>query len=146
MSELWDARFMGLAAQIAGWSKDPSTSVGCVLVRGKNDVVSIGYNGPPAGVDDHMVERGREVKLAITLHAEKNALLRAREDVRGCTIYVWPMPPCAQCAAAIIQAGIARVVSCEPTADQYDRWGRDWALAEEMYRQTGVVLETEVMA
>ena len=31
MSEKWDARFLGQAELVAGWSKDPSTKVGAVI-------------------------------------------------------------------------------------------------------------------
>ena len=47
----WDVRFLKLAHEVASWSKDPSTKVGCVLVKGKK-VVSLGYNGLPMGVED----------------------------------------------------------------------------------------------
>jgi hypothetical protein len=33
MADKWDRRFLGLAAEVAGWSKDPSTQVGAVIVR-----------------------------------------------------------------------------------------------------------------
>ena len=46
----WDVRFLKLAHEVASWSKDPSTKVGCVLVKGKK-VVSLGYNGLPMGVE-----------------------------------------------------------------------------------------------
>ena len=132
---------MALAEQqIASWSKDGSTKVGAIIANGKK-FISLGFNGPASGVDDSMIDLGREVKLAITLHAELNAILEARRDLTGCTIYVWPMPPCAQCAAAIIQVGITRVVSCGPTEAQHERWGRDFALAERMYRDAGVTLD-----
>lgn len=139
----WDARFLALAEHVAQWSKDPSTKCGAAVVRGRNEVVSLGYNGPPSGVDDELAIADRDIKLAVTVHAEKNALLKARDDVRGCTIYVWPMPPCAQCAAAIIQAGIRRVVAPRATCEQYERWGKDWELAEMMYKHSGVQLDID---
>ena len=55
MEELdkWDRRFLGLAAHVAEWSKDPSTQVGAVVANGKK-VVSLGFNGFPQGMsDDH---------------------------------------------------------------------------------------------
>lgn len=136
----WDDRFLQFAKLVASWSKDGSTKVGAAIVDPQHRVVSLGFNGPPAGVDDSLAELNRDVKLMITRHAEANALQFSHRDVAGCTLYVWPMPPCAQCAAAIIQAGIRRVVTVEPTPAQYDRWGRDWAVAEEMYSQVGLDL------
>lgn len=107
MSEKWDRRFLGLAKDpYATWSKDPSTQVGAVITKG-NHQVSQGYNGFPAGVNDD-AERyaDREFKYRAVIHAEENAIIWAGRDLTGCTIYVYPMPPCAGCAGKIIQSGI----------------------------------------
>lgn len=110
-SEKWDRRFLDLAHHIAGWSKDPSTKVGAVIVRPDYTIASQGYNGFPRGVDDSLaIYEDRPLKLLRTVHAELNAILSAREPLHGCTVYVTPLCPCANCAAAIIQAGITRVV------------------------------------
>ncbi len=67
----WDRRFIELARHIAGWSKDPSTKVGCVIVNSDRTIASIGYNGLPRGVIDTPERLGlRDAKLAMTLHAE----------------------------------------------------------------------------
>lgn len=118
----WDARFLRLAEHIAGWSKDPSTKVGAAIVRPDKTIASVGFNGFPRGVSDDTRLDDREFKLGIVVHAELNALLHAREPLAGCTLYVWPCQPCSGCAAAIIQAGITRVVA--PIADvaTAERW------------------------
>ncbi len=142
MSDKWDRRFLDLAALVASWSKDQSTQVGAVIVDPARRVVSTGYNGLPARIEDDpawLADRG--IKLRVVLHAEDNAINFARRDLTGCTLYVWPMPPCAQCAARIIQAGITRVVTQRPDAQQLARWGADFDLAAEMYRQAGVRLD-----
>jgi len=134
----WDKRFLDLAQHIAGWSKDPSTRCGAVVTDGKR-IVSMGFNGFPQGVGDTS-ERldNRETKYRLVLHAEQNALSFANRDLSGCTIYVYPMPPCSRCAAQIIQAGIRRIVTQRPDADKLERWQEDFELANEMYRETGV--------
>ena len=110
MADKWDARFLEQAELIAGWSKDPSTGVGAVIVDPKNRVVSQGFNGfPRACADDADLLADRDEKLRRTLHAEQNALLFAHRSVEGCTVYV-THPPCARCAAMLIQSGIKRVV------------------------------------
>jgi deoxycytidylate deaminase len=38
----WDRRYLDLAKFISGWSKDPSTKTGCVIVK-NNRVVSTGW-------------------------------------------------------------------------------------------------------
>ena len=48
----WDKRFLELAFHIAGWSKDPSTKVGCVIVGEDREIRSTGFNGFPRGIDD----------------------------------------------------------------------------------------------
>ena len=103
----WDRRMLGLVNLIATWSKDPSTGVGAVIVDSKNRIVSVGFNGFPRAVcDSDEALFDRDEKLRRTIHAEENALLFARGPVDGCTIYV-THPPCARCAAKLIQAGVA---------------------------------------
>jgi len=43
----WDERYLALAAEVATWSKDPSTQVGAVTVGSKKEVLSQGFNGFP---------------------------------------------------------------------------------------------------
>lgn len=137
----WDRRFLELAAFYARWSKDPSTQVGAVITRGKQQV-SQGYNGFPAGVAD-LEERlmDRDLKLKYTLHAEENAILTARGDLSGCTCYTWPMQPCARCAGKLAQAGIVRVVAPMASADLVYRWGADFEVAGTIFSETGIELE-----
>lgn len=137
----WDRRFLGLAEHIAAWSKDPSTQVGCVLVDPGHRILSLGFNGLPAGVSDTDVRlKDRETKLRLTLHAEHNAMLFAQGSLAGATCYTWPLPPCAHCAAALIQAGIARVVAPGADEERRRRWGRDLDLSAEILREAGVDL------
>ena len=52
MSEKWDQRFIELAQHISGWSKDPSTKVGCIVVGEDREIRSTGFNGFPRGIAD----------------------------------------------------------------------------------------------
>jgi dCMP deaminase len=133
----WDARFLELARLVSTWSKDPSTQVGAVITRGKF-VVSLGFNGHPKGVGDTPDRlENREVKYRTIIHAEINAILTAKQDLEGCTIYLWPFMPCSQCGAAIVQSGIKRVVA--PEADN-DRWAESFRFTTEMFSEAGVEL------
>ena len=105
---------MGLAHLSAMRSKDPSTQVGAVIVSGEHRVVSIGYNGFPNGCSDDEFPWDREgdfgaTKYPYVVHAELNAILNSKNDLRGCSIYV-SLFPCNECAKAIIQSGISRIV------------------------------------
>ena len=94
----WDQRFIEMAQLVASWSKDPSTQAGAVITNGKS-VVSLGFNGFPAGTDDSPeMYTNRERKYRRVIHAEKNAMAFARCHLTGCTIYV-THAPCSPCAA-----------------------------------------------
>lgn len=132
----WDAWFLNLAAYIASASKDPSTQVGAVIVRPDRTIASVGYNGFPRGVEDTYTTR--DDKLLRTVHAEMNAILSANEKLTGCTVYVYPLCPCSNCAAAIIQAGIKTVV--HPLTKPRPEWEASFMASADMFAQAGVRL------
>ena len=110
----WDEYFMGLAHLSALRSKDPNTQVGAAIIDENHRVVSVGYNGFPKGCSDDEFPWSRlggvlNSKYAFVVHAELNAILNSPRSVSGCTIYV-SLFPCNECAKAIIQSGIKRIV------------------------------------
>jgi dCMP deaminase len=137
--EKWDCRFLELAHFVGKWSKDPSMQVGAVITNARR-VISLGFNGFPAGVDD-LAERyaDRDIKLKMVVHAETNAIISARESLAGCTIYV-SASPCAGCAGKIIQAGISRVISVAPAGSFADRWKQELDVAATMFCEARVDL------
>lgn len=109
----WDEYFMGIAMLSAMRSKDPNSQVGACIVR-DNKILSLGYNGMPIGCDDDIMPWGREgddldTKYMYVCHSELNAILNAGKDLHDSTIYV-TLFPCNECAKAIIQSGIKRIV------------------------------------
>lgn len=141
--EKWDHRFLALAEHVAQWSKDPSTKTGAVIVGPDNEVVSLGYNGLPRGVvdsDGRLIVR--EIKYKMIVHCERNAIILARRDLRGCRLYTWPFMSCAVCAAMVIQSGIAECVAPEVPEHLRERWAADCALALEMFNEAGVLMRT----
>lgn len=136
----WDEYFMGLAHLSGLRSKDPNTQVGAVIVDENHRVVSIGYNGFPSGVSDDEFPWARdggvlETKYAFVVHAELNAILNSQRSVKGCCIYV-SLFPCNECAKAIIQSGIRKIVY---ESDKYN--GADTNIASKrMLRAAGVEL------
>ena len=134
----WDMNFLGLAANVATWSLDPSTKVGAVIVDKDNRVVSVGYNGFPKGIKDNERLNDRVLKYQMIVHAEANAILFARGSVKGCTIYTFPFMPCSNCASLLIQSGIKKVVSVPSTEK---RWESNFNIAKDMFEEAGVSLE-----
>lgn len=134
----WDARYLDLAKLVASWSKDPSTKTGAVIVAPEGGVVSVGFNGFPKGVVD-CPERlnNRELKYAMIVHCERNAMLFASRPLHGCTLYTWPFMSCSVCAAMAIQAGIKRHVA--PVNDN-PRWVESFNLSRTMFNEAGVEL------
>jgi dCMP deaminase len=138
----WDARFLSLTHMVASWSKDPSTKVGAAIVRPDKTIASLGFNGFPRGVYDHIeLLNDRNVKYLRTVHAEVNAIITAREPLHGYTLYVAPLYPCANCAAIIIQAGIKHVVACVPS-EIPERWAEHFNTARELFEEAGVTVTT----
>jgi len=135
----WDLRYLALAKLVASWSKDPSTKCGAVIVNPHNEIVSIGFNGLPKGViDSNERLTTRNVKLKMIVHAERNALIFAKQDLHKCTIYTYPMMACSECAAMIIQAGITKHVSMVHTNKN---WTESFTLAHEMFQEAGVNID-----
>jgi dCMP deaminase len=137
----WDIRFLELARLVAGWSKDPSTQVGCVLVNPKRVVVGLGYNGFPRGVCDHPERlENRELKYQMVQHAEPNAILNASADVEGCTAYV-THAPCANCTGVLIQAGVTRIVTQPTPAGLAERFAASFEISGKMLNEANVPLD-----
>lgn len=131
----WDKRFLELASFYASWSKDPSTQVGAVITEGKRQI-SQGYNGFPQLLnDDPALYADREYKYEHIIHGEMNAIIMARQDLRGCTLYTVPFLPCSRCASMIIQAGIRRVVSYY---NENPRWIDSLKRSQAMFEQAAI--------
>lgn len=111
----WDQYFMSLAILVSLRSKDPSTKVGCVLVK-NHKVVGTGYNGFPTGCDESQFTWERDIdtcglldtKYPYVIHAEANALLNTTSSTQGASAYV-TLFPCHECAKLLTQAGVSHV-------------------------------------
>lgn len=134
----WDDFYLGMAEYVASKSKDPSTPVGAVIVRPDKTVASVGFNGFPRGVLDIPSRlQDRNTKYQYMIHAELNAILNARESLKGYTLYC-SLPPCAECAKAIVQAGIEFVLAGSINDQQYLRWGQSLRNARELFAEANV--------
>ncbi len=144
MSDKWDRRFIDLARHISGWSKDPSTKVGCVVVGPDREIRSTGFNGFPRGIEDR-IERldNRDLKYPLICHAEENAIMHAARigvALKGCSAYVtWP--PCTRCARSLVQAGVREVVY-PGGLEIPERWEADFHTSMSMLREAGVESRT----
>jgi len=105
----WDEHFMDVAKVISNRSKDPSTQVGALIVDSEKKHVAEGYNGMIAGWPENDAMWQRPTKYLFVVHAEANALIQAKQSLKGMTLYS-TLYPCQECAKLIAAAGIRRVV------------------------------------
>lgn len=138
----WDEYFMGVSVLSGMRSKDPNTQVGSCIVGKDHRILSMGYNGFPNGCRDEDFPWDREgeeldTKYPFVTHSELNAILNYRGgNLEGTTLYV-SLFPCNECAKAIIQAGIKRVVY---ECDKYAGTSMNIA-AKKMFDAAGVKYE-----
>jgi dCMP deaminase len=114
----FDDIYMELAVNLAKRSHCIKKHVGAVLTKDTR-IISIGYNGPPAGTHNCDVEfpsegcaRDSKGSCSLALHAEQNAILYAVKNntsVEESTLYV-TLAPCLACARIIFSMGISKVV------------------------------------
>ena len=135
----WDEYFMGISLLSCLRSKDPNTQVGACIVGQDKKILSVGYNGMPTGCADEVMPWARvgepqNTKYLYVCHAELNAILNySGGSLQGAPLYT-TLFPCNECAKALIQSGIKRVVYL---CDKYSE--SDSVLASKMmFRMTGV--------
>lgn len=127
MKKKWIDAFMDTAERFAQLSSAKRLKVGAVVVK-DNRIISIGYNGTPAGwsndceeyvslSDDTVVNRTKDE----VIHAEANAvskLARDGESGNGADLFC-THAPCIQCAKLIYGAGIKKVYYRHTYRDTY---------------------------
>lgn len=136
---------MSIAVLASKRSKDPSTQVGAVIVSSDNRIIGTGWNGMPKCShwlnNDCLLPWGKdssdplENKYMYVVHAEPNAIFHASESVKGCTMYLTWFP-CSDCAKAIVQSGIKRLIYLEENAT--DRYRTSMEGAKRMFEMSGV--------
>ncbi len=121
----FDDIYMDLAGNLARKSHCVKKKVGAVISKDTR-IVSLGYNGPPAGThncDEEWPETGcprdRKGGCSLALHAEANAILYAAKNqitLDSATLYI-TLSPCLPCARMIYSVGIKKVIYLNSYAD-----------------------------
>lgn len=128
MKQKWVDAFMDTAERFAQLSSAKRLKVGSVVVK-DNRIISIGYNGMPAGWDNSCEEviEVHEDGGVVTrtkdevIHAESNAILKlARDGESGNgSILFCTHAPCVQCAKLIHGAGISKMYYRDSYRDEH---------------------------
>lgn len=118
MRPSFDDIYIELAENLARRSHCVIIKVGAVLTKDTR-IVSLGYNGPPAGThncDEEWPDTGcpRDSKggCSLALHAEQNAIIYASKNnvpLENCSLYL-TLAPCLACARIIYASGIRKVI------------------------------------
>jgi dCMP deaminase len=139
----WTDYFLNIAEQIKLKSKDESTQIGAVVVGKDKEILTTGYNSFPRGLRDDLPERQeRPQKYFWIEHAERNAVYNAARigvSLKESAIYLTSGLPCADCARAIINAGI-KTVYCKRvcTTKNKEKWIESQNMSLEMLGECGV--------
>jgi dCMP deaminase len=117
MKQKWIDAFMDTAERFAQLSSAKRLQVGAVVVK-DNRIISIGYNGMPAGWTNECEKRVYSLSASYRLetkdeviHAEANAILKLARDGEsgnGSSLFC-THAPCIHCAKLIHGAGISKV-------------------------------------
>lgn len=117
MKQKWIDAYMDVAERFAQLSSAVKLQVGAVVVK-DNRIISIGYNGTPAGWDnvcEDLVHGSDDTMYLMTkdevIHAEANAitkLARSNDGGDGAVLFC-THAPCIHCAKLIYGAGIQKV-------------------------------------
>ena len=139
----WDIRFMQMAKEISNWSKDPSRKIGAVAIDENRRILSTGYNGFPAGIDDSFERlNDRDKKYKYVIHAEKNCIYNAclnGMSLKDSLLYVWGLPVCSECAKGVIQVGVSKVFYGYSIKDYDDSmWLDSFQVTKSMFDEVGI--------
>ena len=139
----WQIRGLTLAKNISTWSKDPSTQVGCLITDLNNRPISWGYNGFPRNIrDDNYRLNSRQIKSNYIIHAEVNAILNCRniKDLKNSILYVYPCPPCNECAKIISQVEIKKIVTTTAPKEMENRWDNSLKIGKSILEESNIEL------
>ena len=138
-----DIKYMKLALEKALLSVDPSTQNGAVIVNEETgEILGSGCNEFPKGVEISDERWERPLKYNFVEHAERNSIfdcVKNGKATKGMTMYC-PWFACSDCARAIIQSGVLRVVGHKVDVTS-DRWGSSIEVALQMLKEAGVQMD-----
>ena len=125
-------------------SPDPSTKNGAVLICSDGTFIALGVNKFPEGVaetESRLTDKSTKYRLVV--HAENSAIFNAAKHgkkVNGATLYC-PFYACSECAKAIIQSGVKKVVGhaqLMALASDHTTWVQSIIDAWDMMHEAGV--------
>lgn len=121
--------YMGIAKAVSKRSTCIRRQYGAVIVK-DDRIVSTGYNGNPRGTEncidvgkcyriENDIPHGTQYETCKAVHAEQNAIINAREDLKGAALYLYGEEngeeiyaiPCSICFNMIKNTCIEKVIN-----------------------------------
>lgn len=136
----WKA-LLKTAYEKAKESEDPSTQNAALLVNDAGNILVADINRFPDGVITSKERWERPLKYKFVEHAERNVCyISAKQGIKteGLTM-VCPWAACSDCARAIIQSGIIRLVTHQQAHERSPEfWAKEIEIAFTMLKEAGV--------
>ena len=139
MSErpIWDETFFDTTKVWAERSSCKHYKVGAAFIRGKQ-LLQIGYNGPPQGVDECSDVGCRKLtgfKRCIGAHAEMNGIVNAALNginLSECKVYC-SYSPCLECAKHLVNLKITEFIYLE-------KYKKEFSEIKNLFKKVGITL------
>lgn len=137
----WDRYLYYAYNGLAKQSRDPSTQNAALLVDSNGLIIGSDVNRFPDGVLETPERWERPLKYKIIEHAERNVIFQlARRGIKTeGLIMVCPWAACSDCARAIIQCGIKKLVTHKQAHERSPEfWQKEIDVAFAMLREANV--------
>ena len=122
-------------------SQDPSTQNAALLTDSGSGIIALECNNIPLRVEHEEERWERPNKYHYVEHAERNVLYKAAKmgmATANLTMYC-PWYSCSDCARAIIQCGIKRIIGHKEYFDRTpDRWKESCSIGIQMMQEAGI--------
>lgn len=137
---MWQ-KLLKIAYEKAQESTNISTQNSAILIDDNQNIIISKTNSFPNGInetDERQNDKATRYKYSV--HAERNVIYSAAKQgikTEGLTM-ICPWATCSDCAQAIIQASIKKLVTHKQALDRNGHWQEDIDFAFNMLREAGV--------
>lgn len=134
-------RFINILNTLKLLSNDIHTRTSAIIVDDFDEIISVGWNTMPVGIDNNETRFERPEKYYWFIHAEVNAIIRAAKHgikTDNTTMYMSCGVPCTDCAKAIIGAGIRKIIYTDGGGSNQDKWKEHFIRSLKMFEEAGI--------
>ena len=141
--------YLNIAQTVLQRSTCIRRAYGCVITK-DDSIISTGYNGSCRGMkncsdigickrEELNIPSGERYELCVSVHSEQNAIISAKTDLKGSTLYLVGIDaktgelnsytePCLLCKRLIKNSNIERVIIRRTPTEYEVQYVKDWIL------------------